>query len=197
MKVVSLVFHPLLMPSFTFLIVYQILPEIVRPMGWLMLPFLFITTFLIPLFGISALRLSGSISSYTIEKREERFLPFLFVTIFYTMTTVMFIVKIQVNSIVSTMLIASTALILVLMLITLFYKISIHAAGVSGVVGYLLVLSLNNPESSMIYALVAALVLSGLVMTSRLYLNAHTPKQIFFGSVLGVLLCFSALYWFV
>ena len=197
MKVVSLVFHPLLMPSFTFLIVYRILPEIVRPMGWLMLPFLFITTFLIPLFGISALRLSGSISSYTIEKREERFLPFLFVTIFYTMTTVMFIVKIQVNSIVSTMLIASTALILVLMLITLFYKISIHAAGVSGVVGYLLVLSLNNPESSMIYALVAALVLSGLVMTSRLYLNAHTPKQIFFGSVLGVLLCFSALYWFV
>ncbi len=196
MKAVSIVFHPLMMPTITFLIVYAALPELVHPVGWVLLPFLFITTFLIPLFGVAALIYSGSVSSFSLEKREERFLPFFFVTIFYAITTVMFILKIQVNETVGLMLIATTVLLMVLMLISLFYKISIHAAGVSGVVGFMFMLSRNYPESMIIYALIFTIVLSGLVMTSRLYLNAHTPKEILFGCVLGIFVCFGTLYFF-
>ena len=195
MKAVSIVFHPLMMPTITFLIVYAALPELVHPVGWVLLPFLFITTFLIPLFGVAALIYSGSVSSFSLEKREERFLPFFFVTIFYAITTVMFILKIQVNETVGLMLIATTVLLMVLMLISLFYKI-IHAAGVSGVVGFMFMLSRNYPESMIIYALIFTIVLSGLVMTSRLYLNAHTPKEILFGCVLGIFVCFGTLYFF-
>ncbi|MEQ9288422.1 MAG: hypothetical protein RIG77_16000 [Cyclobacteriaceae bacterium] len=196
MKAVSFIFHPLLMPSFTFLLVNSVLPELVRPLGWVMLPFLFITTFLIPIFGVFALRFSGSISSFSLEKREERFWPFLFVAIFYTITTAMFIIKIDVNGTIGTMLVATTVLIVILMLISLFYKISIHAAGMSGVVGFLLVLCMNYPESMALYTLLPTLVLSGLVMTSRLYLNAHKPGEILYGSLLGIVVCFSALYFF-
>ncbi|MEQ6121150.1 phosphatase PAP2 family protein [Reichenbachiella sp. MALMAid0571] len=196
MKAVSIIFHPLLMPSFTFLIINATLPELVHPIGWVLLPFLFITTFLIPLFGVSALIYSGSVSSFSLEKREERFLPFLFVTIFYTITTVMFILKIQVNETVGLMLVATTVLILILMLISLFYKISIHSAGVSGVVGFMFILSQNYPESMIIYALISTIVLSGLVMTSRLYLNAHRPKEILFGCILGISVCAGSLYFF-
>lgn len=196
MKAISIVFHPLMMPTITFLIIHAIIPELVHPVGWVLLPFLFITTFLIPLFGVAALKYSGSISSFSLEKREERFLPFFFVTIFYAITTVMFILKIQVNETVGLMLIATTSLILVLMLISFFYKISIHAAGVSGVVGFMYVLSLKYPESMIIYALILTIVLSGLVMSSRLYLNAHTPKEILLGCVLGILVCSGTLYVF-
>jgi membrane-associated phospholipid phosphatase len=196
MKTVSVVFHPLLMPSFTFLLINMVLPELVHPLGWFMLPFLFVTTFLIPLFGVSALKFSGNISSFSLEKREERFLPFLFVSIFYAITTVLFIRKVGVNGTIATMLIATTVLIALLMLISLFYKISIHSAGVSGVVGFLLVLCFQHPESFAIYTLVPAIVTAGLVMTSRLYLHAHKPDEILSGFVVGIGICFGALHFF-
>ena len=196
MQSIAVVFHPLLMPTFSFLLINAILPELIRPQGWIMIPFLFITTFLIPLFGVSILRYSGSISSLSLENREERFLPFLFVTIFYCITTVMFVMKIEMNGTVSIILITTTLLIFILMLVSLFYKISIHAAGVGGVVGFLAVLASNHPESGMIHALLVSIILSGLVMSSRLYLNVHTPREILAGSVLGILICFGSMYFF-
>jgi len=196
MQSIAIVFHPLMMPTFSFLLINAILPDLIRPQGWIMIPFLFITTFLIPLFGVSILRYSGSISSLSLENREERFLPFLFVTIFYCITTVMFVVKIELNGTVSIILIATTLLLFLLMLVSLFYKISIHAAGVGGVVGFLTVLSFNHPESGMIDVLLVSIILSGLVMSSRLYLNVHTPREILAGGILGILICFGAMYFF-
>lgn len=196
MQSIAIVFHPLMMPTFSFLLINAILPDLIRPLGWIMIPFLFITTFLIPLFGVSILRYSGSISSLTLENREERFLPFLFVTIFYCITTVMFVMKIEVNGTVSIILITTTLLIFILMLISLFYKISIHAAGVGGVIGFLTVLSFNHPDSGMIDVLLISIVLSGLVMSSRLYLNLHTPREILAGSILGLLICYGAMHFF-
>ncbi|MFY0651675.1 MAG: hypothetical protein JXQ96_06560 [Cyclobacteriaceae bacterium] len=196
MKGLSVAFHPLLMPTFTFLVINTALPDLVRPIGWIMLPFLFITTFLIPLFGVSALRFSGTISSMTLEKREERFLPFFFVMVFYAITTVMFILKIEVDGAISIMLIATTALIFLLMMISLVFKISIHAAGMSGTVGFLLALCFNHPESAMLYYLILALILAGAVMSSRLYLNAHTPNEILSGCFVGLMTCFGSLYFF-
>lgn len=104
--------------------------------------------------------------------------------------------KIGLDGTISIILIATTLLIFILMLVSLFYKISIHAAGVGGVVGFLTVLSFNHPESGMIDALLASIIMSGLVMTSRLYLNVHTPREILAGSILGILICFGALYFF-
>jgi membrane-associated phospholipid phosphatase len=196
MQSISIVFHPLMMPTFAFLIINAILPDLISPLGWIMLPFLFITTFLIPIFGVSILKYSGTISSLTLEKREERFLPFLFVTIFYTITTVMFVLKIEVNGTVSLMLMATTLLIFILMLVSFFYKISIHAAGMSGVAGFLTVLTINHPESQMIAALLVCIILSGIVMSARLYLNLHTPNEILMGSAIGIAICFGAMYFF-
>lgn len=193
---ISIVFHPLMMLTFSFLLINSILPDLVRPLGWVMLPFLFITTFIIPLFGVSILRYSGSISSLNLEKREERFLPFLFVTIFYTITTVMFVLKIEAHGTVSLMLVATTLLIFILMLVSFFFKISIHSAAISGVVGFLMVLTFNHPESHLIYALLACIILSGIVMSSRLYLNMHTPIEILCGSMVGILICFGTMYFF-
>ena len=108
----------------------------------------------------------------------------------------MFVVKIELNGTVSIILIATTLLLFLLMLVSLFYKISIHAAGVGGVVGFLTVLSFNHPESGMIDVLLVSIILSGLVMSSRLYLNVHTPREILAGGILGILICFGAMYFF-
>lgn len=194
MKFVSALFHPMLMPTLTFLIVYYFLPEVVRPLGLITLPFLFITTFLIPLLSISVLKYTSNISSLSLEKREERTLPFTFVATFYGLTSYMFIFQFKVNPTVSIMLLATTILIIILTIITQFEKISIHAAGISGVVGFLVVFGVRHPGSLVLYPLILMVVVAGLVMTSRLYLNAHTPREILAGFVVGFSTCFGLLY---
>lgn len=124
-------------------------------------------------------------------------MPFLFVSIFYGITTYMFIYQVRVNSTVATMFIATTVLILILTLITTQYKISIHTAGVSGVVGFLIAFGIKYPGSQTLYPLLAMIIVSGLTMSARLQLNAHTPKEILAGAIVGLGICFGALTLFV
>jgi len=194
---ISYIFHPLLMPSMAFLILYWLMPELIKPLTLVTLPFLFITTFIIPLLSISMLKFSGSISSFKLENREERVMPFLFVSIFYGLTTYLFVFKIQVNEVIGILLATTTVLIAVLTAVTFWFKISIHAAGISGMVGFFLVFGLRYPDSLALYPLLILLVSSGLVMSARLQLNAHTPKEILAGMVAGLGICFGSLYWFI
>ena len=196
MKAIAVVFHPLLMPTYTFAILVSVTPQVLPPMGWALLPFITLSTFLTPSLGVLVLRVSGSISSIAMAERQERYLPLLFASIFYTVSTVMFMIKIQADGVASTMLISTTVLILVLMVITWFYKVSIHSAGVSGVLGFLTVIYMSSPTLQLKYAIATALIISGLVMTARLFVNAHTPKQVLLGWVIGFVICFSGLFFF-
>ncbi|PIB37222.1 hypothetical protein BFP72_18320 [Reichenbachiella sp. 5M10] len=195
-QVISQVFHPLLVPTMTFCILFLFSPQLIQPLSAMSLPFLFITTFIIPMISISILRVSGSISSLRMDKREERLVPFTFIALFFGMTTYLFIYKVGVNDLVATIFISTTVLILVLTVVTSWFKISIHAAGMSGMCGYLLALCYRVPGSELIYPLLAVVVLAGLVMTARLQVNAHRPAEVLAGFVIGLLICFSALYWF-
>ncbi|WP_139793856.1 PA-phosphatase [Reichenbachiella faecimaris] len=113
------------------------------------------------------------------------------------MTTYLFVFKIQVNEIIALLLIATTLLVTVLTIITLWFKVSIHAAGISGVVGFFLVFGLKYPDSMAFYPLLGLLICAGLVMSARLQLNAHSPKEIWAGMCTGLGICFGTLYWFV
>ena len=112
------------------------------------------------------------------------------VTVYYGVTAYLFIFKMHVNQTVATIFLATGVLLLVLTLITFWYKISIHAAGVSGLVGILLALALNYPNPVIGRLLIVFLICSGLVMSARLQLNAHTPMEILSGSLLGSGICF-------
>lgn len=185
------------MPSMTFLILFWLMPELIKPLTLVTLPFLFITTFLIPLLSISMLKFSGSITSFKLENREERLMPFSFVSIFYGLTTYLFVFKIQVNDTIAIILFSTTLLILVLTVITYWFKVSMHAAGISGVVAYFLVFGLKFPESQAINPLLVLLIVAGLVMSARLQLNAHSPKEVLAGTITGFCVCFNVLYWYV
>lgn len=108
----------------------------------------------------------------------------------------MFVFKIQVNEIIGLLLLATTLLVAVLTIITVWFKVSIHAAAISGVVGFFLVFGLKFPDSQALYPLLILLILAGLVMSARLQLNAHTPKEILAGTITGLVVCFGILFWF-
>ncbi|MFY0626453.1 MAG: hypothetical protein JXR07_09170 [Reichenbachiella sp.] len=129
--------------------------------------------------------------------REERVMPFFFISVFYGMTAYMFIFKIHVNEIVALIFISTVVLILMLSIITIWFKISIHAAGLSGLTGYLVALLFLLPNSNMYYLIILALIATGTVMSARLNLDAHTPKEIWGGAAVGFLMGFSVLLFLI
>ena len=200
MKLVSLIFHPLLLSSYLMVIFYFYLPEIFNPVAVNSVPTLilatFITTFLIPVLSVAILKMTSKVSSLELTGREERILPFISITLFYGAATYMFISKLMIAPPLSIMMITSTALIFLLLLITLKFKISIHATAIWGICGQIAALSVKLSGLELIFPLVITAFSAGLVSSSRLHLNFHSPKEIWVGSFLGFFFCFTSLYIF-
>jgi hypothetical protein len=192
--------HPLLMPTIVFFVIFNYAPALVRPINQMVLNLLlgaiFITTFLLPLLSVGILRVSNSIPDLYLEKREDRIVPFIFITIFYGITTFMLLPKFKMNEIVLVVMSGISGLVFLITVITFFYKISVHSAGISGAVGFIMALNFRFPQASLLYPLLALILLGGLVMSARLYLNSHTPKEIFAGSVLGFLGSFCLIFFY-
>ncbi|MEM8893273.1 MAG: PA-phosphatase [Bacteroidota bacterium] len=184
------------MPTMIFSVIFYFLPESVKPIDNEAIPYLIlailITTFIIPVLSISALRFTSTISSFSLERREERVIPFAFICMFYGLTTYLFIERIQVNDVIALMMITTSVLIVLLTVITLKYKISIHAAGVAGGIGFLVALARIYQSEALIYPAAFGVVLCGLVMSARLYLNSHSLNEVVLGCLLGFSLCFGS-----
>jgi len=198
--IISYVFHPLLMTTLLFFTLFLIDSSVVLPyinaMNQLLL-IIFLVTFVIPLISISFLRITHTISSFKLEERRERILPFAFITIFYGVACWMFLTRINLGPMINTMLLSITATILILTFITMFWKISAHSAGIGGLIGFLTVLYVEEPTALVRMALVVSVLVAGVVMASRLKLNSHSPSQVYAGLILGFGLCFSSVYFFV
>jgi hypothetical protein len=130
------------------------------------------------------------------QERRVRVLPFFFTTIFYGITTYMFMAKIRENSIFVVILMAITLIVLTVTLLTLFFKVSTHSAAVSGMIGFLLSIALKHSQHDLLFPLVGLLLMAGLVMSARLYLNAHKPNEILLGCVVGFFLSFGTIWLF-
>ncbi len=91
-----------------------------------------------------------------------------------------------------------TTVVILTNLVTFFWKISAHSAGVTGVVGFAVVYSIEYAgANSLLLPLVGAVAIMGIVMWARLYLNAHKPAEIIGGALLGFVICYGSIYFFV
>ena len=75
---------------------------------------------------------------------------------------------------------------LALILVLLHHKASLHMAGITGITMFTINLSILLKTSFLPYIIIFVL-LSGIVATSRLYMKAHTPKELCTGTLIGVL----------
>ena len=79
------------------------------------------------------------------------------------------------------------------LIINIRWKISAHMIGIGGLTGALLCISILLEVYITPY-LVYALLIAGLIGSSRLILKAHTPLQIYVGFAVGVICQFAVLY---
>ena len=146
-----------------------------------------IMTFVLPVLVISIFRIFGTIRSFTMEERKDRIPVFFFITILYCFVTYLFISRsrVSMDDNLFKLLVIIDFLILASAFITLFYKISVHSMGIMGMLGILLPLNKVAENNSLLLPTIGVLVIAGVVMSARLQLNAHTPREVLTGTIVG------------
>ena len=190
-RIFSIIFHPLLLATYLFGLLAFTLPIALDPLkeeGYMNFIFLiFCVTFLFPALNVGIFKSFGSIRTLAMRDRQERILPFSFIAILYVVVTYLFYTRtrIDLNDNLLKFLVIIDALVVVAAVVTFFYKISVHSLGICGLVGILLPLNKISEDGALFYPTIAVILLSGLVMSSRLQLNVHTPREVMMGGVLG------------
>jgi hypothetical protein len=191
-RFISIVFHPLLLATYLFSLFYFILPSAWAPVplskASTLLVMLLLVTFVLPAINLYFFKAMGIVSSLELAKRKERRLPFVFIALIYCAVTYLMnrYTGIYWDDTFMRFFLIIDALVIVSALITLFYRASIHALALSGIVGIFLPLNKMAEDINVFYATLGLIVLTGIVMSARLQLNAHSPREILVGSLLGL-----------
>ncbi|HEX7015142.1 MAG TPA: hypothetical protein VF191_06480 [Cyclobacteriaceae bacterium] len=190
-RTISVLLHPLLMGTYlcaVFMLIFPTALEPVRPenfLGFLML--IFLVTFMLPAINLFIFKLFGSIPSLSMPERRDRYVPFVFISLFYLIMTYLFYWKfgIDYDDNIFRFLLIMDFLVLGATVLTFFYRISVHSLAICGLLGIFVPLNKASDGSSLLYVTSACLVVAGAVMSARLQLNAHTPREILIGGVSG------------
>lgn len=189
-KLLSFLFQPLLMPTVGFFILLQmpVYFAVVIPAAakWMLMGIIFFTTFFLPAAFIFFMIKKGYIGSLYIDSREERTIPY-FITIVFFVLAYYLLKRLQISPIFAYFMLGAILLVISIVIINLFWKISSHMAAIGALTGMIIGLSyfLGILFLNMI---LFALIISGVVGYARLKLDAHTPAQVYAGYALGVFL---------
>lgn len=168
--------------------VYSISPVIQRVLYLMVI----ITSILLPLFSILLLYQSGKIRSLTMEKKEERILPF-FVTAFFQAAAYIIFSQLPVPGIFSAIMLGACAATLFILLVSYKWKISAHMTGIGGVTGLFAAMSLVM-FVDLLPALLLSVLAAGAVGSARLYISNHTQQQVYAGFAAGFAFEFLSVY---
>ncbi len=194
----SVIFQPLLMPSLVFGVLFFGVPQATSiPESFKLRLFYLIvsSTLLIPMVLMLGLRWSGLIKSLHFEEKSDRRTPFVLVTFFYLLTTYFLKGKTELDPILWQGMGVITCSVALLTGVTFFWKMSAHMTGFGGLLAVLGVLGIYFPSLGLAYLLVATLILGGLVASARLYLDAHSPAEVYAGLLVGFSTCWLGFMW--
>ena len=186
-KIVSLLFHPLLMPTLGLLMIFNL----AGPINYLplelkrvVLVIVAATTFLIPVTLIPLFQLTGLIQSVYLKERKERFWPILMAAfsffVGYWILSKVPIIPRFINSFIFFTIIS----VVISLAITLFWKVSIHMEGMGGITALITILAWRfNP--TLIAPVSGIFILSGIVGWARLKMESHQPAEVYTGYAIG------------
>ncbi len=185
-KVLSTLFDPFYAPLWAFFWIFSFSYLRVLPFAYKVFIFLlvWITTVLVPKFGINMFRIFMRWTHLQLSHREHRHMPYI-VTVLSYATCLIIMTKRNDPMFIRGIVLAALVSQILCVVINAWWKISTHMVGMGGLVGALLAFSMLfyfNP----VFLLCVLLILSGLLGTARIILFQHTLEQVFGGFVLGV-----------
>jgi hypothetical protein len=187
-KIISIVFHPLLMPVYGMIIIFSaptLLGYLPFNVKKLLILILLVNNVLLPLSLLPFFIHRKIISSWTISERKERNIPLIIITILYFATSYI-VFKFPIPAFLKSFIYAAALLSVIVTIINFWWKISLHSVGAGALIGLVLSLSFKM-LTPLEWYLISAVIAGGLVLSSRLKLNLHGPLQVWMGLVTGFL----------
>jgi hypothetical protein len=206
-QVISVLFHPLLMPTYMLALLLLVNPYLFGVNSWgdqmskLLLLRIFISTFLLPMVGVSMLRGVGFISSLEMHDKSERIGPYIITGIFYLWMFRNLVDNPQIPTAYTIFMLGAVIGVFLAFFINIFSKISAHAVGMGGLTAMVIItmflfsydtFTLQTAWFGMLHfnmtaVLLAVLLATGLTGTARLWLHAHVPAEVYGGFAVGFL----------
>lgn len=156
---------------------------------WQLLMLILLATFAMPALIVLSLRMWGNIPSLTMTRREDRRIPFLFVSAIYLIVTYFSYKAFPQIPILVLGFMSISASLLFLTAVSLYWKISAHGIAAGGATGFLTGLTFYYRNPEIVFPLALLMCLSGAVLWARLYLNHHSPAEVWAGWFSGFVIC--------
>jgi hypothetical protein len=188
-KGVSYIFHPLLLTLYVLLLLENFVPGFfkdIKPMEMKMLQAqTFFNTFLYTALVVVLLWKLEFAKDIYLRTQQERFVPLMAASIFYFWNFYVQHRNGYSPHLYNSFLLGTFITISLLFMLTMFIKLSMHAAAIMGVVTFLIYFQLQHGQLGWPIVGITA-VIAIVVMISRYVLDAHTKPQLILGAIAGV-----------
>lgn len=186
-RLLSAVFRPTYYPTVGLIILLTMTYLNLLPLAFRLwvVAMTYVFTVVLPSLGVLAYRKARGWSRGDLRHQHKRVVPYALHLLCYGccmyIMTALHLPRFMVAVIIVSLLIQLSCVV-----VNIWYKVSMHSAGSGGVIGALLAYSSLfgfNP----VWWLCTAILVSGLVMTSRMLLRQHTLWQVTCGTAIGIM----------
>jgi hypothetical protein len=192
----SWIFHPLLITAYVMFFLIFLHPYVFAGMEpkfkvFRIIHIVLLTVFF-PVFSVFIMvKLKLFTSSMYLRGAKERIIPYVITMIFYWWSWNVFKNLADSPPVTVHFLFGTFLAICGAWMCNIYFKISMHAVAMGGLVVFFILFSFQDNYASGLYISVAMLI-AGIVCTSRFIVSDHTPFQIYAGLVTGMLAQFIA-----
>ncbi len=186
---VSYLMHPLFVPVYVLIFIVYIHPTYFsgfsdkQKLSTILISTINLVVF--PMISVLLLRALKFIDSVYMRTQKDRIVPYIAYGIFSFWAYTVFKEQAQYPPIIPCFLLGVFLAGSMALLCNIYFKISMHSMGAGGLVGIALLISFSN-TMLMSWPLALAVVIAGLICTSRLLLGAHKPRDIYAGLLVGI-----------
>ena len=185
-RIISGLAHPMLMPLYAIYLIFNsntFLDFTPFTLVKAIYMIVFITTILLPISCLPLLKSYSLISSYSLTERKDRMIPLALAILSYSLGFYL-LMKLPGTNIFARLQLAGIISLTLLLIISYWWKISLHMAGIGGLCALIFTFSIRF-SASLRTMFMMAILAAGLLAFSRLKLEVHKPTQIYVGFLLG------------
>jgi hypothetical protein len=187
----SVIFHPLFIPLYATYYLTYVDPYYFNGFGdsakvWVMIRVIINMVFF-PIVSVVLLKAVGFIDSILLKTQKERIIPYVISNIFFFWMFLVFHNQPEIPLILTSFVFSVFLSSSVSLLVNTYLKISMHAIGTGGLLGLMIVILFTNNSSQMVLPLSMALLITGVVCTSRMIVSNHSQKDIYAGLLCGMM----------
>jgi len=186
----SYVFHPLFVPLYVVLFLMYFHPSYFSGFSFQnkkqVIGTTILNTVFFPAFAVLLMKGLGFIKSIFLRSQQDRIGPYLSSMIFYFWAAwVYFKFDPQMPRMLASFMTGVFITTAVALIANIYTKISMHAMGMGGMLGIFILIMQSN-TMLMTWPLSLALLIAGLVCTSRFIVSDHKPSEIYSGLIVGM-----------